>query len=908
MAPQSSDDLASLSPLLDQALTLTGTARIEWLDALAQAQPEVARKLQAVLASEASLDARRFLDDGPGAALAGSAMTGRRIGAYTLDRPLGQGGMGSVWLARRSDGRYEGVAAVKLPHLSRLSADGVRRFQREGSALARLTHPNIARLTDAGVTDDGQPYLVLEYVEGTRIDQWCDERRLTADARLVLFQQVLAAVAHAHASLLVHRDLKPSNILVTADGTVKLLDFGIVKLLETAPDGTEIGEQTAAGSGPLTPEYAAPEQVLGGSITTATDIYALGVLLYGVLAGRHPTIGDSRLPVDVMRAVSETQPRRLSLSVSESAAGARSATAERLRRAYAGDLDMILAKALEKDPAQRYDSVIAFADDIGRYLRHEPVRARPASAGHRLRKFVRRNRAAVATASLVAVALVTATVITARQSIVARTERDEARRQRDLAQLEERRATAANGFLQTLVQAVPTGVPFTPASLMSRARTLLEADYASDPRFATRMMLDLASTFAAIDDAANEHALLVRASELATRAGDRESEARAQCGLALWVSRDPDSTVIATPFADAGERAIAAMQPPTARAQVPCLLARARIVGELGPADRALTYAERAVRIAEAAGDTSSAAFAALLGELTDTYHNNNRIRDAYLTARRWGATLERTGRGSSVPMLRARQRTATDLRDLGEMLAADSLLGGVVSLARRIDSTSIPPYVSVLAGEIAKGLGMADSAIAVLERAITDARRSGDTFRTAWATSQLVTTLADDGRVPLALVRREEFARTGTTLGGGVLPMLDARIDIARGEPARALPAFLASLKERGFPDGRGAPPFHRIAYHAARAALASGDPRMADTLAGHAVRLERLMGHDPSRSADIGLSMLVRARARLALGDTAAARSALDTARTALQHGLGSGHVTSRDADALARQIGAR
>ncbi|WP_310570954.1 serine/threonine-protein kinase [Gemmatimonas sp.] len=901
MASHSSRELAELSPLLDQALTLTGDARSAWLATLRNEQPEAAARLEALLAAEAGMDADRFLADSPSHeltpdavapdAVAPDALVGRRLGAYTLERPLGQGGMGSVWLARRSDGRYDGVAALKLPHLSRLSNDGIRRFQREGSALAKLTHPNIARLTDAGVADDGQPYLVLEYVDGTRIDRWCDERKLDPDARLALFQQVLAAVAHAHASLLVHRDLKPSNILVTADGAVKLLDFGIVKLLEAAPDGSDPVEITGVGGGPLTPEYAAPEQVSGGPITTATDIYALGVLLYQLLSGRHPTAGDSRSAVDMLQAVAATMPRRMSAVVAD----------EKLRKLYAGDLDVIVAKTLEKDPSQRYASVAALSDDIARFQRHAPVKARPSSTWYRTQKFVRRNRLGVTVGAGVVAALLTATVITAQQSIVARTERDESRKQRDLALLEERRATAANGFLQTLVQAVPTGEPFTPATLMTRARTLLEGDYAADPRFASRMLLDLASSFEAIDDAASERALLERARELAVRSGDLESESRAQCSLALLVSRDPDSTAVSRPFVDAGDAAIAKMRPATAAAQVPCLMARARIVGELGPADSALTYGERALAVAEASGDTSSATFTSLLSELTDTYHNNNRVRDAYNVALRWANTLERTGRGSSILMLRARQRAATDLRDLGEMQSADSALRDVIALARRIDSTAVPPYVSVLAGEIAKALDRPDSAVAVLERAVLDARRSKDNFRTSWALSQLVITLADAGRVAPATIRREEFAKANS-LGAGTLTMLDARIADARGQPDRSLPAYMAALAERGFPNGRGAPPYHRVVYRAARAALATGNARAADSLAAHAVRLEGIMGHKPTQSGDMGLSMLVRARAQLLLGDSTSARSTLASAQTALRYGLGVGHAATRDAQTLA------
>jgi serine/threonine-protein kinase len=398
-------ELAPLLALLDRALDLPPPERAAWLADLRGTQPAQAARLEAMLATEDKLDRAGFLSDLPEVPAPPTLpLAGLMLGAYTLERPLGRGGMGSVWLARRSDGRYEGVAAVKLLHLALLDAVGAARFRREGTVLARLGHPHIARLLDAGVTDTGQPYLVLEHVEGGRIDSYCDGRRLPPDARLDLFLQVLEAVAHAHASLVVHRDLKPSNILVTADGTVKLLDFGIAKLLEdetAADDGTLTGQGTWA----LTPEYAAPEQFTGGVVTTATDVYALGVLLYVLLAGRHPTGEDGRTRSEHLTRILETEPRRLSAAMTPEAAAARGSSAERLRRRYTGDLENIVAKALRKDPGERYSSVAALADDLQRHLTHQPVKARPDSVRYRMAKFVRRHRAGVAGAALLVVLL-----------------------------------------------------------------------------------------------------------------------------------------------------------------------------------------------------------------------------------------------------------------------------------------------------------------------------------------------------------------------------------------------------------------------------------------------------------------------------------------------------------------------
>ena len=372
-----------LEPLLDEALDRTPESRARWLDDLRTTSPEIAAELSTLLDAEATLDRGGFLERPSGATLAGLD-----LGGWTLERPIGHGGMGSVWLARRSDGRFEGTAAVKLLNLAFVSDAGQARFRREGSALARLAHPGIARLLDAGVSPSGQPYLVLERVVGVPIDTYVAQRRLTTESRVHLFLQVLDAVADAHSSLIVHRDLKPANILVTSDGRVKLLDFGIAKLLDDDRHNAGVGSAGIAGTGDsvttdvagaLTPEFAAPEQVTGDAITTATDVYAAGVLLYLLLSGRHPTAGDARTSAEVLAAILDREPAPIGL----------------------GDLDAILAMALRKAPDQRYRTATAFADDLFRWLGHEPVRARRQALGYRARKFARRHRMPLAAATAI---------------------------------------------------------------------------------------------------------------------------------------------------------------------------------------------------------------------------------------------------------------------------------------------------------------------------------------------------------------------------------------------------------------------------------------------------------------------------------------------------------------------------
>jgi serine/threonine protein kinase/tetratricopeptide (TPR) repeat protein len=440
MPPLSPDRWRAVSPYLDQALELATGDRAEWLASLCARDAALGADLRAMLAEHDVVHQSRFLE---GAALdsrLAPSLAGQVLGAYRLVSVIGQGGMGSVWLAERCDGRFQGRAAVKLLNISLIGRAGEERFRREGTILARVRHPRIAHLIDAGVSPAGQPYLVLEHVDGQAIDRYCEEQALGIEARVHLFLDVLEAVAHAHANLVVHRDIKPANVLVSVDGQVKLLDFGIAKLIERDAewDGTRTAETsvlTREGGTMLTPRFAAPEQLSGGAVTTATDVYALGALLYGLLSGQHPVGRVVQSPAMLIRAIVDTEPRRVSDAVvgqtETPEALARHATQcgttpARLRRALRGDLDTIVAKALKKNPSERYGSVTALADDLRRFLRHEPISVRPDTLHYRTATFVRRHAGAVAAAAAVVVLLAASTAF---YTIRLSTERDRAQRE-----------------------------------------------------------------------------------------------------------------------------------------------------------------------------------------------------------------------------------------------------------------------------------------------------------------------------------------------------------------------------------------------------------------------------------------------------------------------------------------------
>ena len=403
-----------LSPLLDELLDLPALERAARLAALRTLDPSVAAELQPLLEQQQALEQSDFLAAPP--PLLDEAPTrleaGQQIGAYTLERELGRGGMGTVWLARRTDGRFEGQVAVKLLSNGLFGGNPgeAARFAREGQILARLSHAHIARLLDAGVTEASrQPYLVLEYVDGSPITQYCAAQQLGVQARVTLFLDVLAAVAHAHNRLILHRDLKPSNILVDQSGAAKLLDFGIAKLLDDATQaehGAAATELTRQAGRAFTPQYAAPEQVQGGDVTTATDVYALGVLLFVLLSGAHPTAGRTKSSaqtsaLEQMRELVEVAPRRLSEQAAHSEQAAVSAGARELR----GDLDTIVAKALKKAPTERYTNAEALAQDLRHWLAHEPISARPDSRLYVVGRFLRRHRLSVGAGSAAVLAI-----------------------------------------------------------------------------------------------------------------------------------------------------------------------------------------------------------------------------------------------------------------------------------------------------------------------------------------------------------------------------------------------------------------------------------------------------------------------------------------------------------------------
>jgi serine/threonine protein kinase/Tfp pilus assembly protein PilF len=402
-----------MSELLDAALPLDEAGRRRWLEDLAPEYRDLAPALrQALLPGAAQAAVLQALATPPifasaaeCADVAGRGLQpGARVGPYELIRPLGAGGMAQVWLARRADGAFKRELALKLPMPTRLRADLEQRFARERDILASLEHPHIARFYDAGVDSGGLPYLAMEYVQGQALTTWCDAHRLGIAARLQLFLQVAGAVQYAHERQVIHRDLKPSNILVTESGQVRLLDFGIAKLLEAEEaDQTQL---TGVHGRALTPDYASPELLRGDPVDARSDIYSLGVLLYEILSGVRPYRLKSAASIGLLeQAIATLEVKKPSTQLEQQALGARDSTQEQLARQLRGDLDAIALKALAKDPAQRYPSAAALAEDLRRHLKREPITAQPARLTYRVRKFVLRNTTVVAVSAMAGAAI-----------------------------------------------------------------------------------------------------------------------------------------------------------------------------------------------------------------------------------------------------------------------------------------------------------------------------------------------------------------------------------------------------------------------------------------------------------------------------------------------------------------------
>lgn len=881
---------SALSPLLDEALDLPPEARGAFVVAVQARSPEVADALAALLAEHDRVLASGFLDESADAPAARpAALAGQRVGAYTLERLLGTGGMGAVWLASRSDGRFQGSVAVKLLNLSGLDAVGEARFRREGTLLARLSHPNIARLLDAGVADLGQPYLVLEYVEGTRIDRFADDRRLPVLERTALVVQVADAVAHAHANLVVHRDLKPSNILVDTSGRVKLLDFGIATLLDT---GAQTG-LTRTGHAPLTPEYAAPEQAAGKGITTATDVYALGVLLYLLLTGRHPAGAALDSPAALMRAIVSDEPPPLSDAVSidddrdglkpPDRAARRSTTVARLRATLRGDLDNIVAKALQKTPAHRYPDARALADDLRRYQRHEPVHARADRWAYRAGKFLRRHQTAAIAAALLVITVLAGAAATAWQAMTAARERDRALALAD-------RANAAVQFVDQMIYGTwGADERISRDEFLTRSEALALRLQSGNSESASVVLNALGSYRASLGDNAAAERLLQRAVASLPADAERSWRATVECNLASSVGQlgraDAARAVLDRWVAAADLDAAVATQ---------CEMYLAQLAQAQSDAAAALHHAQQAERRLATAKRVPPLLRASLHGELGYGLALNDRIAEADAQYAQAVRLYREHGSGESPSVVTILNNWAVASWRAGDVARALQVLDDVIGIDGRRGPGGEPPvYVRANRARALLALGRFRDAEEEARR--TEALVERLSLPPVWRLRALITRLhavAEQQRLddtgPLMEIARTLTASISQGVDPHALPLLASRLAQIRGDHAAALAALqpvLAAYPDLAAPAAldRGDSTLALALRRRAELRIATGDARGALTDA-EASRLiaERLQSGRP-HALRTGQAWAVIARARVQLGESGAAR---DAATQALRH----------------------
>jgi serine/threonine-protein kinase len=888
------DRYRALSPLLDQALDLDADARRRFLADLERDRPDLAGMLARLLTEHDGLLGSDFLDTPlTNAHTPSPSLAGHTVGPYTLEVPLGMGGMGTVWRARRSDGRFERLAAVKFLNLS-LTGQGEERFTREGRILGRLTHPHIAQLLDAGVTSSGQAFLVLEYVDGARIDEYCNRHDLDANARIRIFLQVLGALAYAHAQLIVHRDIKPSNVLVGADGMVKLLDFGVAKLLEQEDQPADRTALTRDGGSALTPEYAAPEQLTGAPITTATDVFAAGVLLYVLLSGEHPAGNALRSPADIVRSVLEGEPRRPS-----------DVSLARRRGVVRGDLDTIVLKALKKDTAQRYPSIGAFAEDLRRYLHHEPISARPDTIGYRVSKFVRRNRAAVALTVLAVLAAAAGVVGTIIQARAARTERDFALRQLT-------RAEAINDLnLFLLTDAAPSGKPFTVNDLLARAEGLVERQHGGDPVTRADLLISIGRQYWSMDEDGKSRRVLTRAYDESRALSDASLRARAACALASVLARQGEipraKTLVQDGLRELGDGTAFVLD------RVFCLQQGAEAAREAGEANDAVGQDEAALQLVRESPFESELLELNALGGLAESYRVAGRMREANDTYERALGRLAALGRDDTQRAGTLLNNQGLALYNLGRPLEAEKAFRRAIDISSAgASEEAVSPMLLVNHARVLRELGRLDEAADYADRGYEKAKQSdsrvvvnqslllrtgiyremGDVERAAALLAEVEPRLRKD-------LPPEHIAFAGLTSEHAMLARARGHREEALSLLNRVVDTAEASIKA-GRQGRESLPPF---LLRRATVRLELNDPAGAVTDARRAVTLLEANVPPGAFMSTLGRGYLTLARALEAQGSRDEARAVARSAASHLAATVGEAHRDTRAASELAK-----
>lgn len=892
------DDLQRLSTLLDELLDLPPEERQHRLTALEATDAALSasvRKLLARAARHETADlvvgdhaARRPLapPDGPAA--------GDAVGPYRLLRPLGAGGMGSVWLAERADGSLKRQVALKLPHLG--WAPGLaERFAREREILASLEHPHIARLYDVGVDERGRPWMALEYVEGEPIDAWCRRRAPDVPARLQMLLQVADAVAFAHARRVLHRDLKPANLLVTQQGQVRLLDFGIAKLM--AGDRAAATALTELSGRALTLDYASPEQIRGDALSTASDVYALGVVAYELLTGERPYRLARGSAAELEEAI---------LAAEVPLASARCRRAED-RRALRGDLDAILAQALRKDPTRRYEGVDAMAADIRRHLAGAPVSVRPdtwlAQAARGLRRHGREAVLATAAAAAFAIglgagatALVIAVLVVGLGAALWQARRAAAERDRALALAE--RNEAGNRFLETLLTRAARGGAFTARELLERSERLVESDVRGNPDHRAFVLGQLADLYGVVDQWPSTLPLLERALDAAATGRDRglHDDLAIRRAIAVGMVGRTDEAARALD-------ALLARRDLSPALRWRALAARGHVAQLVGDYPAVLAHAEAAYQAWQALPRPPTQSEPVLLSDLGWASLKAGRAAESEDHYVRAAAAFEALGLADSGPALHHGAHRALAFQEMGDAREAVRIYDDLVEASRRA-LPDVPPSLYLVANRAfaLSCIGDYEAALHAYAACVEQAGAQGMALVRFNIQMLIVQMEAARGRVEPAQailqVALDECPSERPEGGPAQFAhqLAEARVELAQGRPTRALEVYGLALQSRLVAAGSADALLGRAEAH-----LAAGDIGAALTDAEGARDIaQQLRGRRPA-SFRLGLAHALVARIHAAAGRPGQAQAAIAAALPDLRAQLTPQHPVWQTLEAL-------
>jgi eukaryotic-like serine/threonine-protein kinase len=904
MGTQRPDWWQEVTTYLDQALGMAETDRAQWLKALRAQNPELATQLQILLDDHGELNKQGFLEGEPGAPPS-TGIPRQTIDAYTLLSPAGQGGMGSVWLAERNDGRFERQVAVKFLSIGLTGRGGEQRFKREGSILGRLAHPHIAELVDAGVSTGGQPYLVLEYVDGKHINEYCDEHKLDVDGRVRLFLDVMAAVEHAHAHLIVHRDIKPSNVLVRKDGRVKLLDFGIAKLLEGEGETGAATLLTREGGAALTPEFASPEQITGQPVTTATDVYALGVLLYVLLTGRHPAGVNRTSPAELVKAITEIDPPNMSgvvaevKSASEATASTtnaekRGTTPAKLSKRLRGDLDTIVAKAMKKKPAERYASVSAFADDLRRSLANEPIGARPDSLAYRTAKFVQRNRRTVALAALALLAAIAGVTGTLLQARTAREQRDFAYRQLSRAEV----INDLNSFL--LSDAAPSGKPFTVDELLGRAELILERAAGHGDPTRAELLQSIGQQYAVQEENDKARKLLEQAYAISRSSSDRSMRARASCALANALAVGGEipraERLVQEGLAELPEQTQYALD------RVYCFSRGSDVAREAGLAKQGIERVQSALKTLRASPFDNDFLELRVHMDLAEAYRQAGQLQEAISEFEQSAKTMSALGRDETQTAGTLYNNWGLALGQVGRSEEAERILRRAIDVSRTDDNEQgVSPMVLVNYASALRDLRRMEQASTYAERGYLSAKKAGHNVAANQALLLRERIYLDMGKLDQAQAMLDEVEpRLKHDLPPGHYAFASVMVERAgvadaRGDhqaavrmASQAIEMDQAAIQS----GGQGKQMLPMLFSRRSRFEVGLGRPAEAVADAQHALELWKELEKPGVASTILGRGYLFLGRALQAQGKTEDARAAFLSAAENLSATLGPGH----------------